>query len=146
MARLGVLVALGVAVGAGAKSENKKSTRTKGRTIGEIVGSAGSATATETKSKRTAEGKQEDGKTALCFAGADDVPFRNTTFLPPPITGTTQPSEAALAARDAWRRLEETLRTAMRVASNSLKPRPPSAASSASRNSALPPPVPGLPS
>ena len=101
MARLGALVALGVAVGAGAKSENKKSTRTKGRTIGEIVGSARSATAKE--------GKQEDGKHALCFAGADDAPFRNTTFLPPPITGTTQPSEAALAARDAWRRLEETL-------------------------------------
>ena len=95
MARLCVLVALGVAVGAGAKSENKKSTRTKGRT--------GSATATEKRSK------QEDGKTALCFAGAADAPFRNTTFLPPPITGTTQPSEAALAARDAWRRLEETL-------------------------------------
>ena len=99
MARLGVLVALGVAVGAGAKSENKKSTRTKGRTIGEIVGSARSATATE-------KGKRED---ALCFTGAADAPFRNTTFLPPPITGTTQPSEAALAARDAWRRLEETL-------------------------------------
>ena len=108
MARLGALVALGVAVGAGAKSENKKSMRTKGRTIGEIVGSARSATATETKTK-TVEGKQEDGKTALCFAGADDAPFRNMTFLPPPITGTTQPSEAALAARDAWRRLEETL-------------------------------------
>ena len=102
MARLGALVALGVAVGAGAKSENKKSTRTKGRTIAEIVGSARSATATE-------KGKKEDGKTALCFAGADDAPFRNTTFLPPPITGITQPSEAALAARDAWRRLEETL-------------------------------------
>ena len=94
MARLCVLVALGVAVGAGAKSENKKSTRTKGRT--------GSATATE-------KGKQEDGKTALCFAGADDAPFRNTTFLPPPNQATTQPAEAALAARDAWRRLEETL-------------------------------------
>ena len=106
MARLGALVALGVAVGAGAKSENKKSTRTKGRTIGEIVGSARSATATENKSKK---GKQEDGENALCFAGADDAPFRNLTFLPPPITGTTQPSEAALAARDAWRRLEETL-------------------------------------
>ena len=102
MARLGVLVALGVAVGAGAKSENKKSTRTKGRTIAEIVGSARSATATE-------KGKKEDGKHALCFAGADDAPFRNTTFLPPPRTATTQPSEAALAARDAWRRLEETL-------------------------------------
>ena len=98
MARLCVLVALGVAVGAGAKSENKKSTRTKG-----------SATATEKRSKRTADGKQEEQNNALCFAGADDAPFRNTTFLPPPITGTTQPSEAALAARDAWRRLEETL-------------------------------------
>ena len=96
MARLGVLVALGFAVGAGAKSENKKSTRIK-------------ATATETKSKRTADGKQEEQNNALCFAGADDAPFRNTTFLPPPRTATTQPSEAALAARDAWRRLEETL-------------------------------------
>ena len=96
MARLGVLVALGVAVGAGAKSENKKSTRIK-------------ATATETKSKRTADGKQEEHNNALCFAGADDAPFRNTTFLPPPNQATTQPAEAALAARDAWRRLEETL-------------------------------------
>ena len=96
MARLGILVALGFAVGAGAKSENKKSTRIK-------------ATATETKSKRTADGKQEEQNNALCFAGADDAPFRNTTFLPPPRTATTQPSEAALAARDAWRRLEETL-------------------------------------
>ena len=52
MTRLGALVALGVAVGAGAKSENKKSTRTKGRTIGEIVGSARSATATENRSKK----------------------------------------------------------------------------------------------
>ena len=37
-----------------------------------------------------------------------------------------------------------TLRTAI-CGTSSLKPRPPSAASSASRNSALPPPVPGLP-
>ena len=55
------LVALGFAVGAGAKSENKKSTRIK-------------ATATETKSKRTADGKQEEQNNALCFAGADDAP------------------------------------------------------------------------
>jgi len=96
MTRLGVLVALGVAVGAGAKSENKKSMRTK-------------ATATENKSKRTADGKQEEQNNALCFAGAADAPFLNTTFLPPPNQATTQPAEAALAARDAWRRLEETL-------------------------------------
>ena len=89
MARLGALVALGVAVGAGAKSENKKST--------------------EKRSKRTADGKQEEQNNALCFAGAADAPFLNTTFLPPPNQATTQPAEAALAARDAWRRLEETL-------------------------------------
>ena len=46
---------------------------------------------------------------ALCFAGADDAPFRNTTFLPPPAAATARPAAGALAARDAWRRLEETL-------------------------------------